>query len=563
MKLKSKCISLFFLLVFSSVLVGQKIIVKCPQEVAVGESFTINFIVEGADLDGLVLPNLDAFQVVGGPMRSSQISIVNGTTTQIASLGYQLLATKKGSFTIGSASVNAKGKKIVSRPITIRVGGGNKVDPTITSDKDLFIRMELSPKLDQYYVGQQIVVKYVVYYNQDIQLNQIFDEPSFAHFFTQDINSQDNESATTQINGKMYNKAAIKIQAVFPQKEGVYDLGTFKARIGISDGQDGGGIFAIRDYRPVVVESNSVKMSVVPLPANPPTSFTGAVGDYSFTASIDKTTIEEKETLKLLVNIEGNGDSKLVNAPKFSFDPSMEVYDANKLHDNVEYDGQYQKHASSYEYFVIPGKTGNYTLIPEFSYFNPESQKYVTIKAQEMPINVIAATGDKNDVNTPLPSNEQSNLQGSQTPSWVYGLIGAGIFGGLGYLVWLLFMKNSKEKSKGPTEKIQNKWTKNTSQKEQSTSKVSGFPPTNHPEFYKETQHFLFNRISQRLNLTNPSPTIPYIVNAIRTDKGEEVASAFKNLFLNGEEGIYGGKNNISEKEEFLSKAQILLEKHF
>ncbi|HMS67365.1 MAG TPA: BatD family protein, partial [Saprospiraceae bacterium] len=113
MKLKSKCISLFFLLVFSSVLAGQKIIVKCPQEVAVGESFTINFIVEGADLDGLVLPNLDAFQVVGGPMRSSQISIVNGNTTQIASLGYQLLATKKGSFTIGSASVNAKGKKVV------------------------------------------------------------------------------------------------------------------------------------------------------------------------------------------------------------------------------------------------------------------------------------------------------------------------------------------------------------------------------------------------------------------------------------------------------------------
>ena len=446
MKLKSKCISLFFLLVFSSVLAGQKIIVKCPQEVAVGESFTINFIVEGADLYGLVLPNLDAFQVVGGPMRSSQISIVNGTTTQIASLGYQLLATKKGSFTIGSASVNAKGKKVVSRPITIRVGGGNKVDPTITSDKDLFIRMELSPKLDQYYVGQQIVVKYVVYYNQDIQLNQIFDEPSFAHFFTQDINSQDNESATTQINGKMYNKAAIKIQAVFPQKEGVYDLGTFKARIGISDGQDGGGIFAIRDYRPVVVESNSVKMSVVPLPASPPTSFTGAVGDYSFTASIDKTTIEEKETLKLLVNIEGNGDSKLVNAPKFSFDPSMEVYDANKLHDNVEYDGKYQKHASSYEYFVIPGKTGNYTLIPEFSYFNPESQKYVTIKAEEMPINVIASTGNKNDVNTPLPNNEQSNLQVSQTPSWAYGLMGAALFGGLGYLVWFLFMKNSKEK---------------------------------------------------------------------------------------------------------------------
>ncbi|HPN69094.1 MAG TPA: BatD family protein, partial [Saprospiraceae bacterium] len=539
MRLKSKSISLFFLLVFSSILVGQSIVVKCPQEVAVGESFTINFIVEGADLDGLVLPNLDAFEVVGGPMRSSQISIINGSTTQIASLGYQLLATKKGSFTIGSASVNAKGKKIVSRPITIKVGGGIKVDPTITTDKDLFIRMELSPKLDQYYVGQQIVVKYVVYYNQDIQLNQIFDEPSFAHFFSQDINSQDNESATTQINGKMYNKAAIKIQAVFPQKEGVYDLGTFKARIGISNGQDGGGIFAIRDYRPVVVESNALKLTIVPLPANPPASFTGAVGDYSFSASIDKTTVAEKETIKLMVNIEGNGDSKLVNAPKFSFDPSLEVYDANKLHDNIEYNGQYQQHSSNYEYFVIPGKVGKYTLIPEFSYFNPESQKYVTIKGDEMPVNVVASAADINDADASLPSNGQRNLQGSNLPSWIYGMIGAAIFGGLGYLIWLFFIKKSNEASKTATGKVQGKWNKTTGQKNQLSSINSGFPSTSHPEFYKELQNYLFLSISKNFHLSNASPTIPYIVNAIKGEKGEEAALAFKNLFLSIEEGIY------------------------
>lgn len=71
---------------------------------------------------------------------------------------------------------------------------------------------------------------------------------------------------------------------------------------------------------------------------------------------------------------------------------------------------------------------------------------------------------------------------------------GAAIFGGLGYLVWLLFMKNTKEKSKGPAEKTQNKRTKTPVKKSSLLLQFQDFPPTSHPEFYKENPTFSFQQ---------------------------------------------------------------------
>lgn len=531
---------------FNLTLWAQSISLQTPKSVQVGEAFQLNIVVDGADLDQLELPDMKGFDIVGGPMRSSSVSIINGQVSKTASLSYELLAKSKGTFKLGPVSMKINGAMVQSNIASIEVGGEASIDPSVAGS-DVFMRIETYPKQDAYYVGQQIMVKYVVYYNQSIQFNNFLSEPNFNHFFVQPIDLNNNERSSMQINGKNYSKAVISAMAIFPQKAGNWELGKLSCKFGVEDGMSGSGFFATRSYKPLVLNSNDLNLQIRQLPEGAPASFSGAVGQYSFRASADRQSIALNESLKLNLEIEGNGDHKLIQGPKLFLGSDLEVYEPNKLDEQTDYNQEYVFHKTGFQYFVVPQKQGDFRISPEFAYFDPVQEKYMTLHADSLSFQVVAAS------NTPL-TQENTPQESTKTgwPSWVYGLMGAAGFGILGFLGFFFFGKTKDAQTK-------KEYRSSFAPKKAKAKKgLNEFPEisTDDPNFYRTLTNTIFKTVCQLYTKTAIQQTTPGMVEAVLENAGPAKSSELKEILLLCEEKVFYDNGHVEDRAALYSRTQ-------
>jgi hypothetical protein len=131
---------------------------------------------------------------------------------------------------------------------------------------------------------------------------------------------------------------------------------------------------------PYSFSSGSEKITVLPLPAEAPASFTGGVGKFSFNAYADKKELKTDEALKYRIELSGSGNLPLIEAPKNIWDETIEVYDPIlKENYNVQPTISGTK---IWNFVAVPHAPGSYTTPSlEFSYFDLEQKKYVTLTA--------------------------------------------------------------------------------------------------------------------------------------------------------------------------------------
>ena len=87
--------------------------------------------------------------------------------------------------------------------------------------------------------------------------------------------------------------------------------------------------------------------------------------------------------------VNGSGNLKLFQLPKLSLPSALEVYEPEFKEDvNTNLSGM--KGSVSEEYTVVPSYQGKYPIPSiSFSFFNPETEKYVKIDSREITINVL------------------------------------------------------------------------------------------------------------------------------------------------------------------------------
>src|SRR5690554_7055199 len=74
-------------------------------------------------------PSFEHFDIAGGPMQSENYIWVNGQSRNEYSYSFFIQPQKKGTLTIGSASVEYEGKVYKTQPITIQVGDAVQEQP--------------------------------------------------------------------------------------------------------------------------------------------------------------------------------------------------------------------------------------------------------------------------------------------------------------------------------------------------------------------------------------------------------------------------------------------------
>lgn len=131
-----------------------------------------------------------------------------------------------------------------------------------------------------------------------------------------------------------------------------------------------------------------VKIKVLPLPEGAPEGFSGMVGNYSFRANFDKTSLKVGEALTLSVTISGDGKPGTITDPKM---PDFSEFRAVPPESNIEKKERGGKIVTTktIKAFLYPKRKGVFT-VPEitYSWFNPQKKAYETAKAGPWTINV-------------------------------------------------------------------------------------------------------------------------------------------------------------------------------
>jgi hypothetical protein len=411
-------LSFFFLIFVGSFVNGQNFKSSVDKTtVAQNERFQVYFTFEGEDvnkLSGFQPPEFNNFRVLSGPNRSTSMQIINGKMS--ASLTYSYIVHPKalGEFTIGSALVKYEGKSYKTEPLKIKVvkadesqSAQNKNDAGISEQElreNLFIRA--IPDKNTVYKGEQINVTYKLYTRLNISSPQISQLPTYKGFWSEEFETNQNIQFNVEMyDGKRFRTAEIKKVALFPTNTGKLTITPFELKVPVivqkkrSNRNDffddffNDSFFGRTQTIEKNIASNSITVNVKDLPAaDKPESFGGAVGDFDFNVDIENTDLEVNESTTLTVKVSGRGNIKLIDMPKLNVGAGIEVYDPktdDKVNQGIRISG-----TKTAEYLMIPRVPGTKVIDPiEFSYFDPDKEKYFSKKSPSFTLNVAEGEG--------------------------------------------------------------------------------------------------------------------------------------------------------------------------
>ncbi len=434
---------LIFLLAIPGLLIAQDVsfTAQAPKQVHLGQRFQITYTVnsEGTNFMG---PEIVNFDVLSGPMMSSGQNImnINGKLeyTSSTSFTFVLEANKAGTFTIPQALVTVKGKRYMSNSLSITVlkqnprqsqqnpnnqrQGQAEVPARDDIGNDVFLKAVIDK--NNPFQGEMVVITFKLYTPTNrLQVDQPDKIPSYPGFWAQDLlkDATQYPQYTETVNGKKYIVAELRKAALYPQKSGVLTIEPLvqdviyqvkvKSRNPFADDPFFGNdpffknfmddSFMGSEFQNVkkTLSSNSVTITVKPLPlANKPVEFTGAVGQFSLKADVDRNIVNVNDGITMKVSITGSGNLNLIEKPGISFPPDFEVYEP-KIIDNFNNKGA-TSGTRTFEYLIIPRAAGDFNLDPvQFAFFNPAQKDYKVLESEKFKIKVNKGNGPSVDAN--------------------------------------------------------------------------------------------------------------------------------------------------------------------
>lgn len=418
---------LITLLFFNSFNFAQSFVATVDNnKVGENDRFQLEFTFEGKNLNALKQfnpPSLKDFRVLSGPNQSTSMQIINGVSSSSLTLSYILMPNTTGSYTIGSASIQYEGQTYTTSPIKITVikGSPKTKDENNNSGvsnqeiaENLFIRASIDK--NRVYQGEQVTVTYKLYTRLNIAAQMSVDKlPQYQGFWAEELETARNISFSNEvIDGKQYKVGLLKRVALFPSQSGKLEVTPFELTIPIQVQKKKnpnniwddffGDPFGRSEIIEYPAKSNTLKIDVVPLPENnKPNSFRGAVGSYNFSASIDKQKTKTNEPITLKFDINGTGNIKLLELPPFELPNGFEKYDP-KTDEQINRSGKISGTKKA-EYLLIPRIAGSREIPAiEFSFFDPESKSYKTIKSKSFNVDIEQGQGSDN-------YTDQENIQ--------------------------------------------------------------------------------------------------------------------------------------------------------
>ena len=401
---------------------AQHISVSAPSHVAAGENFRVAYTINTSDVEEFRMGGVqDGLEVIAGPYTSSQSSyqMINGHTSSSSSvtITYTLYAAKNGCFTIGASHAVVGGKRLSSRPVRIQVSGHaqrtngapnmhgqDSYDQprmrsagSAISGSDLFIKVSASKK--RVHEQEPILITYKVY--TQVELTQLEGKmPDLKGFHTQEVPLPQQKTFHTEtVNGRPYKCVTWSQYVMYPQMTGSLQIPsiTFKGIV-VQQNRNvdpmeaffngGSGYVEVKKD----IKAPGITLQVDPLPQRP-ANFSGGVGKFNISASLDKKEVKAGEPITLRVVVGGIGNLKLLKQPVVNFPKDFDKYDA-KVTDKTRLTANGVEGNMVYDFLAVPRNQGSYTIPSvELTYYDTGKNAYKTIKTQPFKVEVEKGDG--------------------------------------------------------------------------------------------------------------------------------------------------------------------------
>ena len=394
--------------------------VLSKKSLGINENLRVDFKMN-KDGDNFTPPSFKGFTVVGGPNQSVSNMWVNGKRTFSKSYSYFLTPTKKGSLTIGQATIEIDDNIYKTLPVKISVSESVAVskdpnDPTYVVNENLHLVAEISNTNP--YLNEGISIVYKLFYSPQINVTNVgeIETPEFENFWSQNIKIPRLQIERGSFKGDNYNFVTWKKTVLYPQKSGKLDILPLSLDVSVDVPTNRRDFFGNRIYNQVSKKVTAGKRSinVKALPGNAPESFNGAVGKFDIKLNTNKTELNASESLQAIVKISGKGNLKLFSPPSVQVPSSLEKYDP-EYNEKVSTSLAGMKGFISNTYTLVPQFQGKYPIRSvEFTFFNPQLNKYETINSEDIIINVLEGplSLDENNINT-INTQSSNNILSS------------------------------------------------------------------------------------------------------------------------------------------------------
>ena len=376
-------------------------------------------------------PKFDApdFEIMNQFQNSQFSSVyVNGKFENKSenSITYILRPKKVGALKIHDISNNGEKApdltvQVIQETLYKKQAGGEA--PSLQGDAKMFF-VKADTSKSRVYKGEQIIISYYLYRRTRATVRDVMQYPSFQGFIREDLEmpilSGRPDFEAVNLGGIPFERALLARYAIYPIKDGKLKIDGFSVRVDYVPRNTANEdmmedpffqFFTQVTPRTASSKSDPVTIDVLPLPEEGRSNnFTGGVGTFDVTATLDNTAVKANTPITLRVNVRGKGNTSLVEFPTVNWPKEIKLYESQGKSKNLG-QGNSEK---TFEVVLVPLQKGAMEIPPiEFEFFDPESRSYVKKKTAAIPIQV--AEGDPGSAPT-FVSKSTDDEQVSASP---------------------------------------------------------------------------------------------------------------------------------------------------
>ena len=414
---------------------------------AVGQTVQLEIKVTGAN--GASVPeeiSVDGLEI-HQTGTSRQFEMRNFDVNSSTTYSYTVLPMKSGVFKIPPQTIRIGSNSLRTPELTLNVAnapnratGGRTFEPTKFASAELIV-----PKKNAY-VGEIIPVEIRMRFDARAQ-PQLAEGPPTINgqgFTTQKMPEPQQNRET--IGDRTYNIVTYKT-AIAAARTGKFEIGPVETKVQVTVPRQPSSprarprspfdIFDMNDpfndpfgtfgERIIIsLKSDPVTLEIKPLPSNPPSNFSGAIGNFTMATEAKPTSVQVGDPITVTSTISGRGNFDRMNGPTLGDEQGWHRYPPSskfKQDDDVGISG-----TKTFEMVIAPNEKKNSVPPLTFCYFDPVKENYVTLRSDPVAIQVqggsapaVAATSASTSA-TPDATSSSTSKASPKPPDILYQL---------------------------------------------------------------------------------------------------------------------------------------------
>jgi tetratricopeptide (TPR) repeat protein len=536
--------------------------------ISLGESATLTMTVENGSLQGDINPPpVQGLQY--GRINSYTQTFFDGahlTVKNIASV--EIRPAREGTFTIPAITATVDGRRLSSKPLTLKVVKGNL--PTTPGQLEAaFVR--LTAPTNTLYVGQVVPLDIRCYCQAVTRVEQPqLNSDAFVIGAMPDVPQR---APQVNVNGTIYNYLDFLLP-VTPTRSGDLTLGPATWAVTIVTRRDFfGNPFSTAPANP---SSDTLQFHVLPIPTNnAPPGFNGAVGQFSLAQfEAGPTTVAVGDPITLKIRIAGKGAFDALTLPNDETAwRDFKTYPPSKKFESAD---PAQIEGSKYFEQVVTPQNAAVKEIPPFvfSYFDPEKCAFRTLTHAAIPLHVLpvaatppptVAAASAAPGSAQPPAQEIVNIKvrlGSLAmggpPLWRRpGLLAWQALAPLAWICALLWRRQKDRLANNPRLRRRREVAR---QVQQGLSELSSLAAGNDAEaFYATVFRLLQEQLGERLDLPASAITEAVLEQARGHGLGEPAEKLLRELFHACNQFRYTPEHTAQELASLIPKVKTAL----